>query len=181
MKIVNLLSMLVILITLSACGAHTKVARLDPDKVCPQGETCVSFMSGGMDPEGGGVQKTTVMFGGTQVVPDKNGQPQVVPLGAKVISASANADRADTMIPSLIGAGAQLGSATIQGSAIRYGARRQADAIKYAAEHSAPSTVIINDGSASSYSGATAISQQTSEVGIGIGVEQKNTRFDPTQ
>ncbi|KKS30856.1 MAG: hypothetical protein UV60_C0002G0042 [Parcubacteria group bacterium GW2011_GWA2_43_11] len=176
MKIVNLLSMLVILVTLSACGARTKVARLDPDKVCPPGETCVSFMSSGMDAEGGGVQKTTVLFGGTQTVPDKNGQPQSVPLGVKVISASANADRVDTMIPSLVGAGAQLGSAAIHANGMENAAKRQANALKYAAEHSAPSTVIINDGSASSYSGATAISQQTSEVGIGM---EQNTHFDP--
>lgn len=180
MKIVNLLSMLVILVTLSACGAHTKVARLDPDGVCPQGETCVSFMSAGMDAEGGGVQKTTVLFGGTQVVPDKNGQPQTVPLGAKVISASANADRVDTMLPSLVGAGAQLGSAGIHADAVRYGAKKQAEAYKYAAEHSAPSNIIINDGSASSYSGATAVSQQTSEVGIGI-EQNTSTRFNPTK
>lgn len=155
--------MLAILITLSACGAHTKVARLDPDGVCPPSETCVSFMSSGMDAEGGGVQKTTILFGGTQVVPDKNGQPQVVPLGAKVISASANDDRIDRILP----IAGQIYSTERQVHAIKYGARSQERTMKYASDNSGLQTLIYNEGS---YAGANA--QQTSDVDVGIGVSQ---------
>lgn len=169
MKIFNVVVAFVALAVLSACGPTTKIAQLDPNNECPEGEQCVSIVSGGMDAEGGGVVKAGFLIGGNTSVVDKNGEIRVVKNNAQPLVAGINPDRVDVLGNSVIQAGAHLGGIAIQADAQRDIADTQAEATKNAA----PGFVLLNQafgGNSSSSSGASsgsssgAIAQQATDV-----------------
>ena len=164
MKIFKLLIVGVFLMTLVGCSAHTKVAQLDPNKECPPGEQCVSFVSGGMDPEGGGVVKSAFLIGGTTSFVDKEGKVHTVKNNAQTIVAGINPDRPDVWVGAVLGTASQVGSTLIQADAMKDVAKTQADAAKNAAPGFVMFNVANGGSGGSSYSSSGAVAQQTTAV-----------------
>jgi len=156
MKIMNIVFCLFIAVSISACGAHTKVARLDPEGKCPVGETCISFASSGMDAEGGGVQKSTYLFQNEQ---GQNGN--VRPAKVDKVYAGIGSDRFDTFGTALLGAGAHVAGTVIKSNATKDAAEITGRYAVESAKVKGPDTVLYNYLSSSSSS--------TSAGGVGIG------------
>lgn len=179
---------MLVCVTLSSCiAAKSKQVRLDPEGVCPPGEKCVAIVSGGMDVEGGGVQKSTYIYENTKVDDKTTVTTEVNP-----VYASNGADRLDTIGATVIGGAFQLGGERIAGNALRSAARTTANGMVNAAKENAKAgPKIVNNvssnsssqsqgGNASALTGPTSVkTQQTQSNESGINVSVSTKSFNP--
>lgn len=191
MKILRALLMVTLMVPvlwLTGCAGNGNRMANDNMEVAPlecpkEGGPYAFTYTSDMKAKGGGISKISGICGGKcfmqEFSKDANGNVlsasvKEVPCETKVAVAAINPDRVDANLGAVLGATAQVGSAFIQADAIKYGARKQADAIRNAG----PSSIFVNNND------SQAVSQQGTEVDIGIDQQTSGCGancFDPTQ
>lgn len=199
MKNVKLLLMMlaVVMVTTTGCSmksehrAQINGAVIDCPEGTPPGVQCVVEYRGPTHLMGGGRTSALFVKGGECTERDAQGNTRTVPCGTVTLGAWNSPDRADTVLPAFIGATGDVLSAR----QIRRGQEYLADKQVEASKNSAPGLVLINDvkaagGAAMSLSqskggDSIAVSQQSSEIGIGVKASSSGCTsgncYDPTQ
>lgn len=184
------------LLTLVGCAGNGNVVKNDNMEVakidCPtEGGPYAFTYTSDMTGRGGGISKVSGICGGkcwvTETTSSPDGRvisqkPVEVDCETKIAVAAINPDRVDTLTPSVLAAGTGIGSSLIQADAHKAGAKRQSEAMRFAAKVQAeaqmndgPSTIFINQND------STAVSQQTTGVEINQTATRTSGYYDPSK